>query len=268
MNRSLFFKSCFALSLAWTGLGCGVGDASPSSDSPASSTGANAMGATMDALAAAVNTCDAQRDACSENLGDATADRSCQEAFQACKKDAIDKAIPDLTNGVSVCSEQARTCRAAAADDAAKSACHETLKECVGEAHPESDAGVDRDGKRDEHPKADGGDNGGDHTSPVASCTSALRTCIEGEEEAKVCTDALRACLDTVLPNRGDGQENRPDAGKADQDHGNNDGGKPDNADRGQGDEHKPADAGVDDSDPRGKPEKPERDGGRGKPQA
>lgn len=263
MTRNNFFNACFALSVVAASFGCG------SDDGTARPSASSSMETTLSALERAVAACGDQRDACEANLGDATVDKSCVESFRACKKSALDDAMPELGKGVQTCSDEARACRKEATDDAAKLACQDALKACVsdfaGEQGKDEDAGSDEDADSEESSHArDGGkpDHAGGAGSPVASCTSALRTCIEGDEQAKVCTDQLRTCLDETLPNRSNGQEHKPDAGKADEEHGNADD-KPEPGDRGMAGEHPSADAGVE-SD-REKPSKD--DAGRGKPE-
>ena len=263
MTRNNFFNSCFALSVVAASFGCGADDGS------ARPTTSSSMGNTLSALESAVEACRDQRDACEANLGDATVDKSCVESFQVCKKSALDDAMPELGKGVKTCSDEARACRKEAVDDTSKLACQDALKECVsefaGEQGKDDDAGSDEDADSEESANArDGGkpDHAGGSGSPVASCTSALRTCIEGDEQAKICTDQLRACLDETLPNRGNGQEHKPDAGKADEAHGNS-GEKPEPGDRGMSNDQEPADAGVENE--REKPSKD--DAGRGKPE-
>src|SRR5688500_9292499 len=101
MTRTNFFNSCFALSVVAASIGCGSdnGNARPSTSS--------SMGNTLSALDSAVAECRDQRDACEANLGDATVDKSCVESFQACKKSALDDAMPDLGKGVQTCSDEA-----------------------------------------------------------------------------------------------------------------------------------------------------------------
>lgn len=180
-----------------------------------SSSELSSMDDTMVALRSAVASCADQLDVCT--TADAGLDDACKDRFQACKEAALDNAMPHLGESVSGCAETSRTCRKSAADADAKRACTDQLKLCVAESKD--------DDMRAAH---DGGVNA-EHASPVASCTTALRSCIESDAQAKVCTDALRACLADTLPRYAGGR----------------DGGAAENRGSDNASAHKPLDAGA-----------------------
>jgi hypothetical protein len=155
--------------------------------------------ATLAALNASISECKTQRDAC-EAAGQTPAGATdCRDAFRTCHGQAVDKAMPDLKQGASACASDARACRAAAHDSDAKRACNEELKQCVAE---------------NGHGKAasDGGTEHGNGEA-VQLCITALRGCIEGDTDVKVCTEALRLCLSQSIDNEGQGR-GHTDAGK------------------------------------------------------
>lgn len=212
MNNTLRLSLSLASVLGSLAAGCDAGNGASTPN-----TGSSTMTSAIAALEAAVQGCKDQLAVCKD--GDA-GNAGCQDAFRACKESALGAAMPELEKGAKGCAQESQSCRKAATTEDAKSGCHEELKACVAEhTGHEGDAAA----------------HGGN--SPVAACTSGLRSCIESDQEPKLCTDTLRSCLDEALPNHGNGKEEHGDAGNSGQDHGRSDAGK-------SGEEHGKSDAG------------------------
>jgi hypothetical protein len=192
----------------------------------------------VSALQGAVASCAAQRAACENTDGAATAAADCNESFASCRAAAQADTAPNLDRAVNECAETSRTCREAATGVEAKAACTEQLKSCVGEDRPLQPGRADA--------SADHGS-----AAPVADCITALRTCIEGDTPARACTGALRACVMAAVGNSwgrdgGNPEDlgNSGDAGRPEHpDSGRMDGERPD-AGRANG-EHPAAEAGT-----------------------
>ena len=170
---------------------------------------------------------------CAENARscEAEAGASCRDDFAVCRDAATESAKPAIEAAVSACAEQAKTCRDAATSDDAKAACRDQLRTCVGEQKPDGGA----DPAQPDKPDAGG-------KSPVAACISALHTCIEGDQKARVCTEALQQCIADTVGHNGtppdhdagkpgndrDAEPSKPDAGQGDRPDAAQGGGKPD----------------------------------------
>ncbi|HEX6240343.1 MAG TPA: hypothetical protein VFZ61_05600 [Polyangiales bacterium] len=142
---------------------------------------------------------------CAENARSCEADggASCRDDFETCRDTATESAKPGIEAAVNACAAEAKSCRDAATSDDAKAACRDQLRACVGDQKP--DAG-DQPAQPD---KPDAGSK-----SPVASCISALHTCLEGDEKARVCTEALQQCIADSVGHNGQGTPPDADAGK------------------------------------------------------
>jgi hypothetical protein len=202
-------------------------------------------------LESAVASCAESARSCEAETGASTSSASCRENFATCRDAATESANPGIQAAVNVCAEQAKTCRDAATSDDARDACRDQLRSCVGDQKPDAAA---------EPVRPDQPDAGG--KSPVASCISALHSCIEGDEKARVCAEALQQCIADSVGHNGQGTPPDHDAGTP----GNDRDGGPSKPDAAQGD--KP-DAAQGDKPDAGKPDGDKPDAGQGgKPDA